>query len=60
MSKGWKYLIDDVPTSAWGGFKREALQELLDKRGREGWELINIVHAMPGMSSPTLVFKKAT
>ena len=58
MSKQWKYLVVEVKTGMMGGFKMEALQEELDKHGRAGWELVNVVHAFPTMSSPTLIFKK--
>ena len=36
----------------------DALQEELNKQGKLGWELVNVVHAFPTMSSPTLIFKK--
>jgi len=58
MSQQWKYLVVKVDTSVFGGFKLEALQEELDKHGRAGWELVNVVHSMPGYSAPTLLFKK--
>ncbi|KRG39961.1 hypothetical protein ARC78_13470 [Stenotrophomonas pictorum JCM 9942] len=58
MSKQWKYLVVKAETSMWGTFKPESLQEQLDKHGRQGWELVNVVHALPTTSSPTLVFKK--
>ena len=58
MSKRWNYLVVEVKTSMMGSFKLEALQEELDKQGRAGWELVNIVHATPTVSSPTLIFKK--
>ncbi len=58
MSKRWSYLVVEVKTSLMGSFKLEQLQEELDKHGRAGWELVNIVHATPTVSSPTLVFKK--
>ena len=58
MSRNWKYLVEEVKTGLMGGFKLEALQEELDKHGRAGWELVNVVHATPTVSSPTLVFKK--
>lgn len=58
MSKQWKYLVVEVKTGLLGGFKQEALQEELDKQGRAGWELVNVVHATPTVSSPTLIFKK--
>ena len=41
-----------------GDFKMETLQEELDRHGRLGWELVNVVHATPTISSPTLIFKK--
>ena len=58
MSRNWKYLVVEVKTGLMGGFKLEALQEELDKHGRAGWELVNVVHATPTVSLPTLVFKK--
>lgn len=58
MSRNWKYLVVEVKTGLMGGFKLETLQEELDKHGRAGWELVNIVHATPTVSSPTLIFKK--
>ena len=58
MSKRWSYLVVEVKTSLMGSFKLEQLQEELDKHGRAGWELVNIVHATPTLSSPTLIFKK--
>jgi hypothetical protein len=58
MSKQWKYLVVKADTGMWGTFKPEDLQEQLDKHGRLGWELVNVVHAMPASSSPTLVFKQ--
>jgi len=56
--KQWKYLVVEVPTGFMGGFKHEALQEELDKQGRLGWELVNVIHATPTLPTPTLVFKK--
>ena len=58
MSRNWKYLVVEVKTGLMGGLKLETLQEELDKHGRAGWELVNVVHATPTVSSPTLVFKK--
>ncbi|MCC7096058.1 MAG: DUF4177 domain-containing protein [Thermomonas sp.] len=60
MSKKWTYLVIELKTGVFGGFKLEALQEELDKQGRAGWELVNVVHATPTVSSPTLIFKKET
>ena len=58
MSKKWNYLVIEVKTGLMGGFKLETLQEELDRQGRSGWELVNVVHATPTVSSPTLIFKK--
>ena len=58
MSKQWKYLVVEVKTGLMGSFKKESLQEELDRQGKLGWELVNVVHATPTISSPTLVFKK--
>ena len=58
MSSHWKYLVVEVKTTMMGSFKMDALQEELDRHGRLGWELVNIVHATPTISSPTLIFKK--
>ncbi|TWT21345.1 DUF4177 domain-containing protein [Luteimonas marina] len=59
MSTRWTYLVVEVKTGLMGGFKLDALKDELDKHGKQGWELVNIVHATPTVSSPTLVFKKA-
>ncbi len=58
MSTQWKYLVVKVKTGMLGDFKLETLQEELDRHGRLGWELVNVVHATPTISSPTLIFKK--
>lgn len=58
MSTRWSYLVVELKTGLMGGFKVDALQEELDRQGRAGWELVNVVHATPTVSSPTLVFKK--
>ena len=59
MNKKWNYLVIELKTGLMGGFKLETLQEELDRQGRSGWELVNVVHATPTISTPTLVFKKA-
>ncbi|MCR6662391.1 MAG: DUF4177 domain-containing protein [Luteimonas sp.] len=58
MSKRWTYLVVEVKTNWKGGFKSDALKEELDRHGKMGWELVNVVHAFPTISSPTLIFKK--
>lgn len=59
MSTRWTYLVVEVKTGLMGGFKQDALKDELDKHGKQGWELVNILHAYPTVSSPTLIFKKA-
>ncbi|WP_447730727.1 DUF4177 domain-containing protein [Pseudoxanthomonas suwonensis] len=54
----WRYLVVEVKTTMLGSFRLEQLQEELDKHGRLGWELVNMVHATPTVSSPTLLFKR--
>ncbi|MFO7338701.1 MAG: DUF4177 domain-containing protein [Lysobacteraceae bacterium] len=54
----WRYLVVEVKTGLLGSFKVEQLQEELDRHGRQGWELVNIIHATPTVASPTLVFKR--
>ena len=58
MNKKWNYLVIELKTGLMGGFKLETLQEELDRQGRSGWDLVNVVHATPTVSSPTLIFKK--
>ena len=36
----------------------EEMERSLNELGALGWELVNVVHAFPTMSSPTLIFKK--
>ena len=57
MSKQWKYLVVEVKTGLMGNFKKETLQEELDKQGKLGWELVNIIIPAP-MRPAMLVFKK--
>lgn len=61
MSIRWQYLTVEVPSSIWGSPKRDALQEELDKRGREGWELVGIIPSSPHSGSkPLMIFKKGS
>lgn len=58
----WSYLVIDLSsaTSFFSGMvKNDALQEELNKHGRQGWELVNLV--IPGgMVQGKAVFKKET
>lgn len=57
MNNRWNYLTVEMKPSIWGTQKAEVLQEELNKRGREGWELVNII--VTHWASPVLlVFKK--
>lgn len=58
MSHRWSYQVVEVKTGLMGGIKTDVLQEELNKQGKLGWELVNIIHATPTVSSPLLVFKK--
>jgi hypothetical protein len=58
MSRRWSYLVVEVKTSLLGSFKSDSLQDELDRHGKLGWELVNIIHSTPTFPSPTLVFKK--
>ncbi|HET6396455.1 MAG TPA: DUF4177 domain-containing protein [Pseudoxanthomonas sp.] len=60
MSNRWQYLTAEVPTSVWGSPKPDELQQELDRRGREGWELVGILPTSPNtIAKPLLIFKKA-
>ena len=58
MSKRWSYLVIEVKTSLLGSIKQDSLQTELDKHGKLGWELVNIIHSTPTITTPTLIFKK--
>lgn len=57
MSSRWEYLTVELKPSPWGTLKAEALQEELNRQGRLGWELVNVIVPMQGMAS-VLVFKR--
>lgn len=57
MSKRWSYLTIEIKPSFVGGLRTEDIQAELDKQGRLGWELVNII--VPAQLSPAiLVLKK--
>jgi len=58
MSTRWTYLVVEAKTGMMGGFKNETLQDELNKLGKQGWELVNVVHAYPTVSSPTMILKR--
>lgn len=58
MSTRWTYMVVEAKTGLMGGFKHEALQDELNKLGKLGWELVNVVHAYPNVSSPTMILKR--
>jgi hypothetical protein len=48
----------EIKQATWGGFKPEAVQEVLAREGRKGWELVQLV--APSAVGPMLaVFKRA-
>jgi hypothetical protein len=57
MSNNWKYQVVEVKPSMMGSYKPDALQEAMDRQGRLGWELVNVIVSGP-MYPALLVFKK--
>lgn len=39
----WEYKVVVAPLSMWGTSKPEAMIELLNREGMQGWELVNVV-----------------
>ncbi|MCW0412874.1 DUF4177 domain-containing protein [Xanthomonas sacchari] len=56
MSKRWEYLTIEAKTTLMLGLKLDELQADLNKHGKLGWELVNVV-ALPG-TKPLLLFKR--
>jgi hypothetical protein len=57
MSMRWQYQVVEIKPGLMGGFKPEAMQEVLARQGQLGWELVEIVS--PGQLAPLLaVFKR--
>ncbi|HRF84038.1 MAG: DUF4177 domain-containing protein [Xanthomonadales bacterium] len=58
MSTPFEYQVVEIKQATWGGFKPEAVQEVLAREGRKGWELVQLV--APSAVGPMLaVFKRA-
>lgn len=57
MSKQWQYQTIEVKPSLMGGLKPEVVQAALEKQGRLGWELVNIIITAPAYPA-LLIFKK--
>ena len=58
MSQRWTYQVIEFKPGLMGGFKRDNIQEELNRQGMQGWELVNI--SMLGPLAPAFaVFKKA-
>ena len=57
MSKRWNYLTIEIKPSFVGGLRAEDIQAELDKQGRLGWELVNIIVPAP-LVPVILVMKK--
>ncbi|WP_434212161.1 DUF4177 domain-containing protein [[Pseudomonas] boreopolis] len=58
MNERWQYLTVEIKPGLMGGFKRDALQEVLNKHGQLGWELVNFV-IINSVSPSLAIFKKA-
>ena len=56
MSEQWKYLTVEVKPGLMGGFESNAIQNVLERHGHLGWELVNVVIYSP--FTPALVFFK--
>ena len=41
----WSYTVVELKPDLLGRLKPEAVEELLAKHGRIGWELVNVVYA---------------
>lgn len=39
----WEYKVVVAPMSLWGISKPEAMVEVLNREGMQGWELVNVV-----------------
>lgn len=58
MSQRWIYQVIEFKPGLMGGFKRDNIQEELNRQGMQGWELVSI--SMLGLLAPAFaVFKKA-
>ncbi len=51
----WEYKVMTVTPSIWGEFRHDEVAEVLNKEGRDGWELVNSL--LYGMVI-TLFFKR--
>jgi len=54
--KRWEYLTVEVKPGLMG-LRREAIQEELDKAGRNGWELVSLT-TLAGAYTALLAFKR--
>jgi hypothetical protein len=57
VSKQWQYLTVEVKPSLMGALKADAVQSVLEKQGRLGWELVNVIVPAPAYPA-LLIFKK--
>ncbi|MEL4893206.1 DUF4177 domain-containing protein [Xanthomonas protegens] len=56
MSKRWEYLTVEAKTNLMLGLKLDELQADLNKHGKLGWELVNVL-TLPG-TKPLMMFKR--
>jgi hypothetical protein len=58
MSTRWQYQVVEIKPSFIGGFKAEAMQEVLVRHGQLGWELVQLLPPGSGSMSALAVFKR--
>lgn len=56
MSKRWEYLTVEAKTNLMLGLKLDELQADLNKHGKLGWELVNVL-TLAG-TKPLMMFKR--
>lgn len=57
MNERWNYLTVEIKPGLMGGFKGEAVQEVLARQGQLGWELVSVMTNGP-LTPALAIFKK--
>jgi hypothetical protein len=58
MSDRWQYLTVEIKPGMLSGLKPEAVDEVLNRHGRLGWELVNVIYTS-ALTPALAFFKKA-
>ncbi len=58
MIDRWKYVVASLKSSFTGTVSDQQLQEMLDRHGSQGWELVEILRSQGSWGNVQLVFKK--